>query len=145
MDALIEQAYRQVFFHAMRSDREPFLNHNSAAATSPFGISSVDCFYPSDSSRAITSAARTTEWWIRWWVVFSAARFMAMPNAESIVIAGFGLRRYLAGQLGIHGLLGYDLIPQQRSRVLPGQPRATCRFTTISAVRSRCGILSRSV
>ena len=25
MDTLIEQAYRQVFFHAMRSDREPFL------------------------------------------------------------------------------------------------------------------------
>ena len=25
MDSLIEQAYRQVFFHAMRSDREPFL------------------------------------------------------------------------------------------------------------------------
>ena len=25
MDAVIEQAYRQVFFHAMRSDREPFL------------------------------------------------------------------------------------------------------------------------
>ena len=25
MDGLIEQAYRQVFFHAMRSDREPFL------------------------------------------------------------------------------------------------------------------------
>ena len=26
MDGLIEQAYRQVFFHAMRSDREPFLD-----------------------------------------------------------------------------------------------------------------------
>jgi len=25
MDRLIEQAYLQVFFHAMRSDREPFL------------------------------------------------------------------------------------------------------------------------
>ena len=25
IDAVIEQAYRQVFFHAMRSDREPFL------------------------------------------------------------------------------------------------------------------------
>ena len=25
MDTLIEQAYRQVIFHAMRSDREPFL------------------------------------------------------------------------------------------------------------------------
>ena len=65
MDSLIEQAYRQVFFHAMRSDREPFLESQLRSGNITVRDFIQGCCCRNASSRATTSATRTTGWWIR--------------------------------------------------------------------------------
>ena len=67
VDGLIEQAYRQIFFHAMVIATSTS-NHSCATATSPFAISSAACCSRIAFATITTSAAPTTEWWIRWLV-----------------------------------------------------------------------------
>ena len=81
MDAVIEQAYRQVFFHAMRSDRDPFLESQLRSGNITVRDFIRGLLLSERFQQGYYSAAPTTGWWIRWWDGCSAARPMATPNA----------------------------------------------------------------
>ena len=126
MDALIEQAYRQVFFHAMRCDREPFLESQLRSGN----------ITVRDFIRGLLLSERFQQGYYQCssnyrMVDQVVGRVLGRPvhgdaerRAWSIVIAEKGFTAFVDTLLDSSEYMdcfGYDLIPQQRSRVLPGQ------------------------
>ena len=126
MDALIEQAYRQVFFHAMRSDREPFLESQLRSGN----------ITVRDFIRGLLLSERFQQGYYQCssnyrMVDQVVGRVLGRPvhgdaerRAWSIVIGEKGFTAFVDTLLDSTEYMhcfGYDLVPQQRSRVLPGR------------------------
>ena len=126
MDSLIEQAYRQVFFHAMRSDREPFLESQLRSGN----------ITVRDFIRGLLLSERFQQGYYQCssnyrMVDQVVGRVLGRPThgdaerrAWSIVIGEKGFTAFVDAVLDSPEYMesfGYDLVPQQRSRVLPGR------------------------
>ena len=126
MDNLIEQAYRQIFSHAMRRDREPFLlsqlrSGNITVRDFMRGLLLSERFqqgyYQCNSNYRMVDQV--------------VGRILDRPvhgDAErrtwSIVIGEKGFTAFVDALLDSSDYMesfGYDLVPQQRSRLLPGR------------------------
>ena len=127
MDAVIEQAYRQIFFHAMRSDREPFLESQLRSGN----------ITVRDFIRGLLLSERFQQGYYQCnsnyrMVDQVVGRVLGRPThgdaerrAWSIVIGEKGFTAFVDTMLDSPEYMesfGYDLVPQQRSRVLPGRP-----------------------
>ena len=126
VDNLIEQAYQQIFFHAMRSDREPFLESQLRSGN----------ITARDFIRGLLLSERFQQGYYQCssnyrMVDQVVGRVLGRPvhgDAErlawSIVIGEKGFTTFVDTLLSSDeymGSFGYDLVPQQRSRVLPGR------------------------
>ena len=126
MDTLIEQGYRQVFFHAMRSDREPFLESQLRSGN----------ITVRDFIRGLLLSERFQQGYYQCssnyrMVDQVVGRVLGRPThgdserrALSIVIGEKGFTAFVDTLLDSPEYMdcfGYDLVPQQRSRVLPGR------------------------
>ena len=127
MDSLIEQAYRQVFFHAMRSDLKPFLESQLRSGN----------ITVRDFIRGLLLSERFQQGYYQCnsnyrMVDQVVGRVLGRPThgdaerrAWSIVIGEKGFTAFVDALLDspeYMNCFGYDLVPQQRSRVLPGRP-----------------------
>ena len=126
VDNLIEQAYQQIFFHAMRSDREPFLESqlrsgNITARDFIRGLLLSERFQQgyyqcSSNYRMVDQVVGR--------VLGRPVHGEAERLAWSIVIGEKGFTTFVDTLLDSDEYMscfGYDLVPQQRSRVLPGR------------------------
>ena len=126
MDSVIELAYRQVFFHAMRSDREPFLESQLRSGN----------ITVRDFIRGLLLSERFQQGYYQCnsnyrMVDQTVGRVLGRPvhgdaerRAWSIVIGEKGFTAFVDALLDSSeymGSFGYDLVPTQRSRVLPGR------------------------
>lgn len=126
MDALIEAAYRQIFFYAFKWDREPFLEsqlRNGQITVRDFirGLLLSKTFYNSFYEK--NSNYRFVE--------HCVARVLGRQVynerekiAWSIVVATKGIQGFVDELLDSEEYLssyGYDMVPFQRRRVLPGR------------------------
>ena len=126
IDSLIEQAYQQIFFHAMQSDREPFLESQLRSGNITLR----------DFIRGLLLSERFQQGYYQCssnyrMVDQVVGRVLGRPvhgDAErlawSIVIGEKGFANFVDTLLDSDEYMscfGYDLVPQQRSRVLPGQ------------------------
>ena len=126
VDDLIEAAYRQVFFHAMRCDREPFLESQLRAGN----------ITTRDFVRGLLLSERFQQGYYQCssnyrMVDQVVGRVLGRPThgdaerrAWSIVIGAQGFTAFIDQLLNSEEYMesfGYDLVPTQRSRVLPGQ------------------------
>jgi phycobilisome rod-core linker protein len=126
IDGLIEQAYRQIFFHAMQSDREPFLESQLRSGNITLR----------DFIRGLLLSERFQQGYYQCSTNYRmvdqvVGRVLGRPvhgEAErlawSIVIGEKGFTTFVDTLLDSDEYMscfGYDLVPQQRSRVLPGQ------------------------
>ena len=126
IDSLIEQAYQQIFFHAMQSDREPFLESQLRSGNITLR----------DFIRGLLLSERFQQGYYQCssnyrMVDQVVGRVLGRPvhgDAErlawSIVIGEKGFTSFVDTLLDSDEYMscfGYDLVPQQRSRVLPGQ------------------------
>jgi phycobilisome rod-core linker protein len=126
VDALIETAYRQIFFHAMRCDREPFLESQLRAGNITIR----------DFIRGLLLSERFQQGYYQCnsnyrMVDQVVGRVLGRPvhgdrerQAWSIVIGTKGFAGFVDQLLNSEEYMqafGYDLVPSQRSRVLPGQ------------------------
>ena len=126
IDSLIEQAYQQIFFHAMQSDREPFLESQLRSGNITLR----------DFIRGLLLSERFQQGYYQCssnyrMVDQVVGRVLGRPvhgDAErlawSIVIGEKGFNNFVDTLLDSDEYMscfGYDLVPQQRSRVLPGQ------------------------
>ena len=126
VDDLIEKAYQQIFFHAMRSDREPFLESQLRSGN----------ITARDFIRGLLLSERFQQGYCQCssnyrMVDQVVGRVLGRPvhgDAErlawSIVIGEKGFTTFVDTLLSSDeymGSFGYDLVPQQRSRVLPGR------------------------
>lgn len=126
IDGLIEQAYRQIFFHAMQSDREPFLESQLRSGNITLrdfirGLLLSERFQQgyyqcSTNYRMVDQVVGR--------VLGRCVHGEAERLAWSIVIGEKGFTTFVDTLLDSDEYMscfGYDLVPQQRSRVLPGQ------------------------
>ena len=126
VDDLIEKAYQQIFFHAMRSDRDPFLESqlrsgNITARDFIRGLLLSERFQQgyyqcSSNYRMVDQVVGR--------VLGRPVHGEAERLAWSIVIGEKGFTTFVDTLLDSDEYMscfGYDLVPQQRSRVLPGQ------------------------
>ena len=126
IDSLIEQAYQQIFFHAMQSDREPYLESQLRSGNITLR----------DFIRGLLLSERFQQGYYQCssnyrMVDQVVGRVLGRPvhgEAErlawSIVIGEKGFTTFVDTLLDSDEYMscfGYDLVPQQRSRVLPGQ------------------------
>ncbi len=126
IDALIEQAYRQIFFHAMKSDRDPFLESQLRSGN----------ITVRDFIRGLLLSERFQQGYYQCssnyrMVDQVVGRVLGRPvhgdaerRAFSIVIGESGFNTFVDALLDSSEYMncfGYDLVPQQRSRVLPGR------------------------
>ena len=132
-DALIEQAYRQIFFHAFKVDRDEVLESQLRSGQ----ISTRDFirqlllsekfqrdFYRCNSNYRVVEQVVGR-------VLGRPVHGQAEQIAWSIVIAEHGLRGLVDALLNSPEYLenfGENLVPFQRSRVLPGQAVGTMPF-----------------
>ncbi len=126
VDGLIQQAYRQIFFHAMRSDRDVFLesqlrNGNITVRDFIRGLLLSKRFR--DDYYQCSSNYRMVDQ-----VVGRALGRPVHGDAErrawSIVIGEKGFNAFVDQLLDSDEYMasfGYDRVPEQRSRKLPGQ------------------------
>ena len=124
--ALIEKSYKQIFFHALKVDREPYLESqylNGAITAKDFirGLLLSDRFI-SDYYQCNSNYRMIDQ------VIGRVLGRQVYSNAErlrwSIVIAEQGFPAFVDQVLDSDEYLsnfGLDLIPSQRSRVLPGR------------------------
>lgn len=126
MDALIEAAYRQVFFHAFKWDREPFLEsqlRNGQITVRDFvrGLALSKTFYNSFYEK--NSNYRFVEHCVQKILgrdVYSEREKIAW----SIVVATKGIQGFVDELLDSEEYLssfGFNTVPYQRRRVLPGR------------------------
>jgi phycobilisome rod-core linker protein len=155
LDLVIEQAYRQIFFHAFKVDRDPVLESQlkSGQITIRDFIRSLllsrkfrDDFYRCNSNYRLVEQM--------------VGRVLGRPVhgdqeriAYSILIAQYGLPALVDALLDSDEYLeafGYDTVPFQRSRVLPGRatgerpfnqqaPRYDAYWRSVSADRAPAG------
>ena len=126
VDALIQTAYRQIFFHALSCDREPFLESQLRAGN----------ITTRDFIRGLLLSERFQQGYYQCssnyrmvhQVVGSVLGRPVHGDAErrtwSIVIGAQGFTAFIDQLLDSEEYMeafGYDLVPTQRSRVLPGQ------------------------
>ena len=126
IDSLLEQAYQQIFFHAMQSDREPFLESQLRSGNITLR----------DFIRGLLLSERFQQGYYQCSTNYRmvdqvVGRVLGRPvhgEAErlawSIVIGEKGFTTFVDTLLDSDEYMscfGYDLVPQQRSRVLPGQ------------------------
>ena len=133
LDIQVAQAYRQIFFHAFKGDREAELESQLRAGqiTMRDFIRGLllskkfrDGFYRCNSNYRIVEQI--------------VGRVLGRPvhgdrecMAYSILIAQRGLAAMVDELMESEeylGLFGYDTVPYQRSRVLPGRPLGTMPF-----------------
>ena len=122
----IEQAYRQIFFHAMSTDRDPFLESQLRSGS----------ITVRDFIRGLLLSRRFSEGYYQCSTNYRmvdqvVGRVLGRPvhgDAErrswSIVIGEKGFSGFVDAVLDSDEYLdqfGYDKVPQQRSRQLPGQ------------------------
>ncbi|NJL49044.1 MAG: phycobilisome rod-core linker polypeptide CpcG [Leptolyngbyaceae cyanobacterium SM2_5_2] len=126
MDALIEAAYRQMFFHAFKWDREPFLEsqlRNGQLTVRDFirGLALSTTFYESFYEK--NSNYKFVEHCVQKILgrdVYSDREKIAW----SIVVATKGIQGFVDELLSSEEYLtnfGYNTVPYQRRRVLPGR------------------------
>lgn len=126
VDALITTAYRQIFFHAFSCDREPFLESQLRAGN----------ITTRDFIRGLLLSERFQQGYYQCnsnyrMVDQVVGRVLGRPvhgdaerRAWSIVIGAQGFTAFIDQLLNSEEYMhafGYDLVPSQRSRVLPGQ------------------------
>lgn len=127
MDALIEAAYRQVFFHAFKWDREPFLEsqlRNGQITVRDFvrGLALSKTFYNSFFEK--NSNYKFVEHCVQKLLgreVYSEREKIAW----SIKVATKGVQGFIDELLDSEEYLasfGYSTVPYQRRRILPGRP-----------------------
>lgn len=133
MDALIEAAYRQIFFHAFKSDREPFLESQLR-----FGQITV---------RDFIRGLLLSETYTRTFYGFNSNyRFVEQcvqrvlgrdiydereKLAWGVIVATKGIQGFVDQLLDSSEYLdnfGYDTVPYQRRRVLPGRDQGETPF-----------------
>jgi phycobilisome rod-core linker protein len=129
----IEQAYRQILFHAFKADREPVLESQlrSGQITVRDFVRGLllsgkfrDDFYRCNSNYRLVDQ-------IVGRVLGRAVHGDQERIALSILIAQKGLAGLVDNLLGSNEYLenfGYDTVPYQRSRVLAGRPQGTLPF-----------------
>ena len=133
MDVLIEAAYRQIFFHAFASDREPFLEsqlRNGQITVRDFirGLLLSDTYKKSFYN--LNSNYRFVEHCVQRVLgrdIYSEREKLAW----SIVVATKGVQGFVDELLDSEEYLenfGYDTIPYQRRRVLPGRAEGELPF-----------------
>ena len=133
MDDLIEAAYRQIFFHAFKSDREPFLESQLR-----FGQITV---------RDFIRGLLLSETYTRTFYGFNSNyRFVEQcvqrvlgrdiydereKLAWGVIVATKGIKGFVDQLLDSDEYLdnfGYDTVPYQRRRVLPGRDQGETPF-----------------
>lgn len=127
MGALIEAAYRQIFFHAFKWDREPFLEsqlRNGQITVRDFvrGLVLSKTFYNSFYEK--NSNYRFVEHCVER-VLGRQVYNEREKIAWSIVVATKGIQGFIDELLDSEEYLdnfGYDTVPYQRRRVLPSRP-----------------------
>lgn len=126
MDELIEAAYRQIFFYAFAWDREPFLEsqlRNGQLTVRDFirGLLLSKTFYNSFYEK--NSNYRFVEQCVQR-VLGRDVYNEREKIAWSIVVATKGIKGFVDQLLNSEEYLtnfGYDTVPYQRRRVLPGR------------------------
>lgn len=126
LDALIEAAYRQIFFHAFESDREPFLEsqlRNGQITVRDFikGLLLSNTFYSSFYEK--NSNYRFVEQCVER-VLGRQVYNEREKIAWSIVVATKGIQGFVDALLDSDEYLdnfGDSIVPYQRRRVLPTQ------------------------
>lgn len=130
---LIEAAYRQIFFHAFKSDREPFLEsqlRNGQITVRDFirGLLLSETY--TNSFYAKNSNYRFVEQCIQ--RVLGRDPYSEKEKiAWSIVIATKGIKGFVEELLDSEEYLdnfGYDTVPYQRRRVLPSRESGETPF-----------------
>lgn len=133
MTDLIEAAYRQIFFHAFAWDRERFLEsqlRNGQLTVRDFirGLLLSKTFYNSFYEK--NSNYRFVEQCVQRVLgrdVYSEREKIAW----SIVVATKGIKGFVDQLLNSEEYLsafGYDTVPYQRRRILPGRPQGETPF-----------------
>jgi phycobilisome rod-core linker protein len=133
MDDLIEAAYRQFFFHAFAADREPFLEsqlRNGQITVRDF----VRGLLLSDTYRRSFYDLNSNYRYVEQTVQRVLGRDVYNERekiAWSIVVATKGPQGFVDELLNSDEYLeafGYDTLPYQRRRVLPGRPEGELPF-----------------
>ncbi len=133
MGDMIEAAYRQIFFHAFKSDREPFLEsqlRNGQITVRDFirGLLLSETFRNSFYEK--NSNYRFVEQCVQR-VLGRDVYDEREKIAWSIVVATKGIQGFIDDLLNSEEYLenfGYDTIPYQRRRVLPGRDAGELPF-----------------
>ena len=133
MDELIEAAYRQIFFHAFKSDREPFLEsqlRNGQITVRDFirGLLLSETYRESFYEK--NSNYRFVEHCIQ--KVLGREPYNEREKiAWSILVATKGIKGLVDALLDSDEYLenfGYDVVPYQRRRILPGRTEGELPF-----------------
>lgn len=133
MGDLIEVAYRQIFFHAFKWDREPFLEsqlRNGQITVRDFirGLLLSKTFYNSFYEK--NSNYRFVEQCVQ--RVLGRDPYNEREKiAWSIVVATKGIQGFVDALLDSDEYLenfGYDIVPYQRRRILPGREQGERPF-----------------
>lgn len=133
LDELIERAYRQIFFHAFKVDREPVLEsqlRNGSINTRDFVRGLLLSRKFRDGFYRVNNNYRLVEQIIGR-VLGRDVHGDQERIAWSIVIADQGLEGFIDALLESPEYLenfGYDEVPYQRSRVLPGHAKGNLPF-----------------
>ncbi|MEO0539592.1 MAG: phycobilisome rod-core linker polypeptide [Cyanobacteria bacterium P01_A01_bin.105] len=133
MDELIEAAYRQFFFHAFKSDREPFLEsqlRNAQITVRDFvrGLLLSETYR--NSFYKMNNNYRFVEQTVQ--RVLGRDPYSEREKiAWSIVVATKGIEGFVDELLDSEEYMdnfGYDVLPYQRRRVLPGRDAGELPF-----------------
>jgi phycobilisome rod-core linker protein len=133
LDVLIEAAYRQIFFHAFAADREKFLEsqlRNGQITVRDFIRGLVLSNTYKRSFYDLNSNYRFVEQTVQ--RVLGRDVYSQQENiAWSIVVATRGIVGFIDALLNSEEYLnafGYDTVPYQRRRVLPGRSQGETPF-----------------
>ncbi|MCS6959928.1 MAG: phycobilisome rod-core linker polypeptide [Pseudanabaenaceae cyanobacterium SKYGB_i_bin29] len=133
MDELIEAAYRQIFFHAFESDRERFLESQLRAGQITVRDFIRGLLLSNTYRRSfydLNSNYRFVEQTVQR-VLGRDVYNNAEKLAWSIVVAQKGIKGFVDMLLDSEEYMenfGYDKVPYQRRRVLPGRPTGEMPF-----------------
>ncbi|NEO74859.1 phycobilisome rod-core linker polypeptide [Moorena sp. SIO4G3] len=133
MDALIEAGYRQIFFHAFASDREPFLESQlrfGQITVRDFirGLLLSETFKTSFYDK--NSNYRVVEQCVQR-VLGRDIYGEREKLAWAVIIATKGIQGFVDQLLDSEEYMenfGYNTVPYQRRRVLPGRPQGETPF-----------------
>ncbi len=133
MGNLIEAAYRQIFFHVFKSDREPFLEsqlRNGQITVRDF----IRGLLLSDTYKRTFYGFNSNYRFVEQCVQRVLGRDVYSEDekiAWSIVVGSKGLEAFIDALLDSDEYLdnfGFDTVPYQRRRVLPGRDRGEIPF-----------------